>query len=366
MSRKIIFTVTSDLNTDQRMQRICRSMYNNGYEILLIGRKIDSYNLSFEFPIKRLSCLFNKGFLFYAEYNIRLFFFLLFKDCNIICSVDLDTMLPCKMVSRLKGIKLVYDAHEYYTESPELDNRPRLKAFWEWIGRRTIPAVTDGYTVNKSIALFLEEKYTKRFSVIRNLPHYNQLSSKNSSFKHNYLLYQGVLNKGRGLEELILAMKEIDLLPLWIAGSGDIETDLKALVKKEELGSRVRFLGKLEPQKLLAVTVDATIGFNLLDPSNKNYYYSLANKYFDYMAAGVPGISMDFPEYASVNKKYEIAILLQNLNPSEIAAAINNLLNDQAKYDQLKLNCIQASEVYNWKQEEKKLLAFYENLMSTE
>ena len=116
--KRIVFTVTNDLSYDQRMQRICTSLANAGYNILLIGRKLkNSVALKEEiFEQKRLRCFFNKGFLFYAEYNTRLFFFLLFVQMNAVCAIDLDTILPCYFVCGLRGKKRIYDAHELFTE----------------------------------------------------------------------------------------------------------------------------------------------------------------------------------------------------------------------------------------------------------
>jgi hypothetical protein len=94
--KKIIFTVTNDLNYDQRMQRICGTLADAGYDVLLVGRKLKT-----SLPLSKkitssdlLKCWFNKGKFFYSEFNIRLFFFLLFKKMDCICAIDLDTIPP--------------------------------------------------------------------------------------------------------------------------------------------------------------------------------------------------------------------------------------------------------------------------------
>ncbi|HJS53916.1 MAG TPA: hypothetical protein VJ765_05210, partial [Chitinophagaceae bacterium] len=94
--KKIIFTVTNELTYDQRMQRICSTLAGAGYDVLLVGRKLKtSPPLSNKhYGQRRLNCCFKKGKLFYTEFNIRLFFFLLFKKMDCICAIDLDTILP--------------------------------------------------------------------------------------------------------------------------------------------------------------------------------------------------------------------------------------------------------------------------------
>ena len=111
---QLYFTVTTDLSYDQRMIRICSSLAHAGYTVTLVGRsKSDSISLSSgqAFLQKRIKCLFQKGKLFYAEYNFRLFFYLLLKKMDGICAIDLDTILPCYYISKLKKVKRVYDAH---------------------------------------------------------------------------------------------------------------------------------------------------------------------------------------------------------------------------------------------------------------
>jgi len=366
MTHRIILTVTSDLNTDQRMQRICMTLHNYGYDVLLIGRKLSKQNKIFSFPSKRISCLFNKGFLFYAEYNLRLFLFLLFNKMDVICSIDLDTILPGRMVCRLRNKRHIYDAHEFFTESPELDGRLGVKRFWEWIGRMSVPFIDAGYTVNYSISKLLKNKYDVDFSVIRNLPMRQNENVASLTTTDSYLLYQGVLNKGRGIEELIESMVMIEEIPLFIAGSGDLHSKLEKKVFSLGLQTKVRFLGKLSPEELRKVTQGATIGFNLLNPENKNYFYSLANKFFDYIIADVPSISMDFPEYRKINDEIEISVLIKDLDITTISNAIKSLLKDQENYDRLKSNCKKAASIYNWANEEKALISFYQKILPTQ
>jgi glycosyltransferase involved in cell wall biosynthesis len=360
-TQKIIFTVTSDLLTDQRMQRICSSMHAHGYQVLLVGRKLrDAKELRTDYQSKRISCLFNSGFRFYAEYNLRLFFYLLMTKSDAICAIDLDTILPCLWVSKLKKKKLIYDAHEYYTESPEIDKRARVKNFWERIAKYCIPKIDLGYTVNHSISEFLKERYKTKFEVVRNLP----VKSNLTSTEGKYLLYQGVLNEGRGLEELILAMHKVEDCTLKIAGSGDIESRLINLIDSENLNNKVELLGSILPDQLREVTSSALLGFNLLDGNNKNYYYSLANKFFDYMMAGIPSISMNFPEYKLLNDQYDFSLLIEDIKPDTIAKAINYFLSNSSLQEQLRSSAIKAREELNWEKEEQKLLSLYDDLFS--
>ena len=100
-SKKIIVSVTNDLSMDQRVEKVCATLFKNGFEVTLVGRKFkNSYSLNREYKTKRFSLLFNNGFLFYAEFNIRLFFYLLFSKKDILLANDLDTLLPNYLTSK--------------------------------------------------------------------------------------------------------------------------------------------------------------------------------------------------------------------------------------------------------------------------
>src|SRR5690554_6334039 len=127
--KKIVFTVTNDLSYDQRMDRICATLAQEGFDVLLVGRKRKK-SLSLEtknYGQKRLPCFFEKGKLFYIEYNIRLFIYLIGLKFEIICAIDLDTIAPCYFAGRIKNKKMVYDSHEYYTEVIEVVRRPNIQ-----------------------------------------------------------------------------------------------------------------------------------------------------------------------------------------------------------------------------------------------
>lgn len=364
----IICTVTNDLTYDQRMIRICTSLSKAGYEVHLVGRtKTDSKPLTtMPFQQKRLACWFQKGKLFYIEYQIRLFFYLCFKRFDVLCAIDLDSILPVYYVSRMKRKKCVYDAHEYYTESPEIVHRPRIKKIWEAVARHTIPNIKHAYTVCESIAGLLEQRYGTPFETIRNVPFrktkIEPILKENKASKKHILLYQGMLNEGRGLEQMIAAMPHLEEAVLWLVGEGDVSQQLRQLVKDKQLEHRVKFWGYQRPKDLKHITAQATIGLNLLENKGLSYYYSLANKAFDYIQAEIPSINMNFPEYQRINQSHEVFVLLENLETAHIVQQIQELLNDTSFYKKLVKNCKTAKEIYIWEKEEQKLLDFYKKI----
>ncbi|MFY8028860.1 MAG: glycosyltransferase, partial [Bacteroidia bacterium] len=139
MKKRIILSVTNDLATDQRVQKVAQTLIDMGAEVCLVGRKLKGSMPVPKFEHHRMSLLFNKGVAFYAEYHIRLFLLLLFKRADILVANDLDTLLPNYLVSKLKGVQLVYDSHEYFTEVPELQGSPLKKKIWLSLERFVFP-----------------------------------------------------------------------------------------------------------------------------------------------------------------------------------------------------------------------------------
>jgi glycosyltransferase involved in cell wall biosynthesis len=360
--RRIILTVTNDLTYDQRMQRICTSLSEAGYEVELVGRELSTSKLLDKFPFAqtRLKCLFNKGKLFYLEYNIRLFIYLLFHRADIICGIDLDTLVACYYAARLRGTKIVYDAHEYFPEVPEVVRRPRIQQIWRWVERTYITKVDMVYTTTQSIADVFQQKYKIPVHTVRNLP----LLQEQPAVAHTgrpYLLYQGALNEGRGIEQLIRAMNELDIA-LYLVGDGDLTGQLKKMTADLKLEDKVKFLGYRKPAELKQITAGAYIGLNLLENAGLSYYYSLANKFSDYIHAGIPQICIAFPEYRRLNDAYNVALLIENLDQDTIKTAIKRLVDDKEMYEKFKENCLVCRRELNWQNEERKMIALYEQL----
>lgn len=362
VKKRIICTVTNDLVYDQRMQRICTSLQQNNFDVTLVGRVLNnSKSLSNQvFQQDRLKCIFNKGFLFYATINIRLFIYLLFNKFDIVCGCDLDTLPAAVLAAKIKNKKVVYDAHEYFPESPELIGKPFKQSIWYFIEKIFVPKTDSLYTVTNSIANIFNKKYKVDCKLVRNLPYKNTLPTINN--KPQKLLYQGAVNVGRGLNEMLLVMLKIDNIEFHIAGDGDEFYLIQNAIKELKLENKVKLLGKKSPTELKEITQQAYIGINLLENRGLSYYYSLGNKTFDYIQAGVPQIVIGFPEYIELNKQYNFGVIVDELSVEKIYKAIIKLLNDDSLYKSLQQSCIVASATLCWQNEEKLLIDIYEKL----
>jgi glycosyltransferase involved in cell wall biosynthesis len=360
---KIVLVATTDLAFDQRLQRISNSLVNAGFEVLLVGRiKPDSPAFSpTQFKSHRLKTWFWKGKLFYVEFNVRLFFYLLNTKFDVVTANDADTLLAAFFAAKLKGKKLAFDAHEYFSEVPELLGRHGVKKVWQWIENTFIPKVNVAYTPGPSLAKLFSGKYGIPFGVVRNMPWQSESKPARSipDSTHFNIIYSGAVNLGRGLFELIEASEGLPVR-IAIAGAGDVLEELKvfAVGKKVE----VAFLGYLQPQELRLQIEQADIGVNLLTTDSLSYQYSLANKFFDYVKAGIPQICVNYPEYRTLNQEFEVALLVNN-DVMAIRQAVQKLINLTDVYEKLTQNCVEAAKVWHWDNEQHALWNCYKAVL---
>jgi glycosyltransferase involved in cell wall biosynthesis len=366
--KKVSLSVINDLVTDNRVHKVATSLQKMGFGPVLVGRLLpESCGLSRDYPTHRMKLLFRKGAIFYLEYNLRLFFFLLKSKVDVFVSNDLDTLPANYLASRIKRKPLVYDSHEYFTEVPELIGRPVIKAIWTWFEKLLVPRVDAAYTVCDSIAGVYRDLYKVDFKVVRNLPvrtslvniHPMTQSHRMDSNAPKIILYQGALNLGRGLEKAIKAMPFIDGAELWLAGDGDLTQNLKELVGKLKLESKVRFLGRLPLQELNAITRKADLGISLEEDLGLNYRFALPNKLFDYIQAGVPVVVSGLPEMRHIVEQYQIGAIAETHQCKELAELMKMALFDQEKRKIWEQNLPKAAQELCWEKEEKVLIQVY-------
>ena len=365
----VIVSVTNDLVTDQRVHKVCTYLQNKSCSVTLVGRrKTDSLPIQRSYRCKRFRLLFNKGALFYAEFNMRLFFYLLFKKADLFLSNDLDTLLANKTALRFKSTTtLVYDTHEFFTEVPELVSRPKVQKIWERIEARIFPKLEHIYTVNQSIADLYKKKYGKELFVVRNISPLNFCEEEVSRDDLNLpndkkiVILQGAgINVDRGAEELLQAMDHLDGYHLIVVGSGDVLPILKELAKERQ---DITFVGKKPYAEMMRYTAHADVGVSLDKDTNINYRYSLPNKIFDYIHAGTPVVASNLVEVKNIVEKYGVGAIVSSHDPAEIAEKIRYVVEDIA-IDKIKSKLKIAAEELNWENESLVLDKIYLPLLA--
>jgi len=366
--KQVLVAVTNDLSTDQRVDKVCNTLVDMNFGVTLTGRRLpESLPLAVrKYRTHRMKLIFRRGPLFYAEFNIRLLLHLLGRKADLIVSNDLDTLPACYLAHKIKCIPVVYDSHEFYTETPELTSRPHIQHIWERIERFIFPKLNDIFTVNESIAALYKQRYGKQLNVVRNIPRKSVLyaGKPRAAFglpddKAIIILQGAGINIQRGAEEAIEAMKFINRAILLIVGSGDVIDALKQRVTDLTLSEKVRFMPKMPYHEMMAYTRLADVGLTLDKDTNLNYRFSLPNKLFDYIHAGIPVLASRLPEIARIVEDYNIGLIAESHDPEHIAYQINQMISEAPLRKTWQENLKKAATELTWENEEIVLKRVY-------
>jgi len=303
----------------------------------------------------------------YIEFLIRSFF--RYRRTDIFHCSDIYP-LPIAVLLRTfnSKAKIIYDANEYETETNGL--RGIAKIVKRLLERTLIKKVDAVITVSKSIARIYASDYDiKEPYLVLNTPKYTKCVKENK-FREEFnipdnktiLLYQGSLWQGKGIKDIIRSIAYIksDICVIFM-GHGTMVDYIKG--KAVISPGKIYYKPAVSPFEILKYTASADIGLCLLRNTCLSYYYSLPNKLFQYLMAGLPVIISNFPEMERIVKReYNCGLAVDPRSPVEIASKIDELIDNRNLFDELKSNAEAAVKKYNWENQEKVLKKIYREL----
>jgi glycosyltransferase involved in cell wall biosynthesis len=351
--------VTNDLSNDQRLHKVCSTLQAQGYAPLLVGR-VHSASPPLQprsYSTHRLRLFFERGKLFYLEFNVRLFFWLLLQRTQIITANDLDTLLACYAAARLRGRRLVYDAHELLTDTPEVYQRPLTRKTWLTLESWLVPRLRRMSTVSLGLAREYERRYGIQPKLIRNYPRQNP--ARQPAGPVPIALYQGHIKAGRGIPLMLEAMQYTDQLRLWLIGAGLQYEAMQAYVAELGVAERVQFWGWVPFEDLPHYTQQAGLGLSLEDPQAANTRYSAPNKLYDYLQAGLPVLGADLEEFRAAIMPYEAGEILAARTPEVLARQMERILLTPELHQRYARGAVNAAQYLCWEAQEEQLLALY-------
>ena len=367
----MVVLVSNDLAHDQRVEKTCQTLEKEGWEIFLLGRRLqDSSPLETSRLHYRFKLPFQRGVGFYATLQWAMFWKLLWLPYDAIWANDLDTLLPGSLMKFLRRKPLIYDSHEFFTEAAGLTGRPFQRGVWLALERWLFPRTESVITVNDAIADAYLERYPKGKSgrplVVRNMPIARPKHEREDGVWNEYnipcqrpiIILQGAfLDKDRGVREAVQAIRAVANGILVVVGAGE-EFDW-AKGQLDSAKGRLFCLPKLSFESLRKLTASADIGLSLDRGVHGNYWMSLPNKLFDYIHAGIPVVVSPMPEVQRVVENWRIGEVIDSHEPVSIANAIANVLETpHAEWSQ---RCESAAKQLHWGAEEPNIYKALKN-----
>lgn len=384
MKKRISMILLNPFTHDARVDREAKSLVESGYEVLVYAMyraPLPRHEIRNGYEICRID-VSSVGFgdfnispaLKYLAFIRKLWKISKNRPADYYHSHDANSLLATYPLVKRDRAQWVYDAHEL--ESGRSFSSGRLNKLyyriWPIPERVFIRRVDSVMCVNGSIADILAKTYEiERPAIVRNVPRHAPISKTellrsdlqltSSDF---IILYQGLLAKNRGIDATIKAIQLLgDRYHLVLLGDGHHQAALANIARKLGVENRVHFLGYVPPSRLLSYTSSADVGTSLIEDSSLSYYYSLPNKFFEYIMAGVPVVASDFPEMGKIIREFDIGELVHDpSSPQAVASAIERILSTPSRYQEMVHNTHQAANKLNWENEQKQLVKVYRNL----
>ncbi len=406
-----VVMVTHDRKIDRRIIQEAKSLMNNGYQVSIVAfpwtgeedddtgsikiirasesahkRNIFSHIMTIYSVFSKQ--LFNNPYLMYRIRNIvngclidvQKYFenFLLGlaikEHGDIYHAHDLPSLSSAYKAAEHYGALLVYDSHELYC-GQEFGKLEASK--WKKIESNLINKTDAIITINKSIAGLLREWYgcTEPVIIMNKVNSNVSRFGKTERIIHNLLnlelsvpilLYQGSITTSRNLENLIIAMKNINSkAALVFLGSGSSKEKLITLSEKNNLRQRVFFIDEVPQNELLRYTAAADIGLIPYLGVCLNSYYCTPNKLFEFISAGVPILANNLPEINEIVIGEGIGLVTDFSKPESIAHSIDSMLGNKEALVNYRKRINQIIDKYSWDCEQEKLVDLYNKLAAT-
>lgn len=372
MSRgRILVLVSNDLTYDQRVRKTCATLMAAGYEPVLIGRRMNQdapEMIDRPYPTERLWLPALDGPRFYWAFQQALFEALSRWQAQggvaAVWANDLDTLWPAVRAARRWGWQIAYDSHEWFTEAEGLKGKPLRKAawrLWEWRCFRHLDRMI---TVNEAIA----EAYRKQGLMVEVVPNVPERVAEAADpmpreelgwpTDKKVMLMQGAfMDRDRGALDAVRALVHLPEVHLALIGAGPEHAAAMGVAEHWGVADRLHVHHRKPFDVLRRCTAAADIGLSLDRPTVDNFRFSLPNKLFDYLHAGLPVVCSDLPVAGRFVKEEglgQVAVFSEDETAlvQNVASAVLETLSSPPKEDHLS----KVAARHHWGAHETKLL----------
>lgn len=400
-SIRVCMLVRNDVRTDYRVLKEATSLAKAGYRVTVVGanfygseqREQKNGVEIIRVSVPKASSNVGKAINLLPRMIWQMVNVAKSLQADIYHAHDSDTILPAWLAMRsIRGAKLIYDAHEVGFIARGLGGLydqfyPIPTAILTWCWNRLNDWIVHNHTdrvitVTNTLADMQEKHYAiRRPSVVMNCPKKEDLARNTNKLRERLNLpsdtpiiichgmYSMKRGDGPGLTSLIKSAPFLHRGVVVIIGNVGVANEfaeLRKLAQQPEFINKVFILPTVPPTELLSYTAEAFVGVIPLQ-LRPPLHLALPNKFFEYLGAGVPVLTSDLPEVRRICDEYRCGVFYDPSTPQTTAEAINQLMMDPLRYQQMQQGAQRAASIYNWEQQEKILLAVYhEAIGSTE
>lgn len=382
--KTVTMFVWNNFMNDARVYREAKTLVDNGYRVVIIAKrdmeekqlkKVERLipGLTVLRPLRRgpkramNNSIIDKHMV-NAWLMLRMIFIGRMNRTDVYHAHDLNTMIQGVVSAklRLNPRKLIYDSHEVQTSRTHyraglvrrvevfllkfadaviVENDTRADYHADLYGTRPTPV--HNYSERYDIETVEAIDFRKMFNI---------------SEDKVLVLYQGGIQEGRGLPQLIEAFAEVEGAVLIMIGDGKERENIVNLRNALNLEDKVYFIDRVPYKDLRSYTKGADIGIQFLENTNFNHYSASSNKLFEYMMAEVPVIASKLPEMERVVIGERVGLTVEPGDKHELVAALDQLIEDKALRKTFSENMKSAKLKYNWDVEQQQLLDVYDRL----
>lgn len=295
--------------------------------------------------------------LFYLPFFwIWVFFKLITIKPAIVHACDLDTMIPAYIYKKLFGKKLIFDVFDRYGMT-YLHTSKILRSLADSL-EEFLAQHSDVLIVTSQKFLTSFRRKPQRCAIILNCPQDHHIQKINQNPNLLTLVYTGNIDKYRGIERTVEAIKDLDGVQLVIAGR---ITDSVLFQQVTKLPN-VKYHGLLRHADALSLEATADVMICLYDLVVPNYNLAIANKTFEAMMLGLPVITNIALELID---EVDCGIKVQYNDLTQIKSSITNLRDNEELRKKMGMNGRLAFEQkYNWDIMEQELFKIYDGFLN--
>lgn len=373
-AKGVCFIRSNPIAPNPRIEKQALTLSKNGFKVMVIGWDRESnfpksetkdYGKIYRIQVHGRYASGIKNLFAVVKWNIVLFSFLSNNRANydVLHACDFDSIIPGLLCKYLYKKKVIYDICDFYAEM--IRNIP---GFLKTIIKRFdlfLTGLADAVIIaDEGRVEQIKGSKPKKLVVIYNSPpmvSFRETSIKKENSNNLVIAYIGILQRERGIFEMIDVVKDHPEWKLVLGGFGGEEEEIKEKIKEIK---NIEFLGRVPYEKTLEVYASSDVMFATYDPRIPNHRYSSANKLFEAMMLGKPIIVARNTGMDKIVEKYDLGFVVEYGKRSALEEAITSI----EKWDEVEWITFEkhAKEVYaehfSWEKMEQRLVCLYEML----